>query len=289
VKSLVWYPAAAFADAGYAVPDTWEELMALAEEMVEDGRTPWCVAEAGMSPGGPATDFVEDLALRDAGVDVFDRWVAGSLPFASTPIRRAFERYGEALLKPGHVHGGIDGAVGAEAPEGMRWLLSDEPDCWLHHQGSYGLRHLSPSEAHFEEIGYFLTPVPPLRDSGAVLGSAVFVAARSDRPEVRELMRFLAGPDYGLALARSAGSGFVVANRAFDHGYGTADVRTSLAAIAHGALTQGVFRLDASVAMGIESQFRAAMIAYLEDGPDALPAILGGLDATVARRPERSD
>jgi alpha-glucoside transport system substrate-binding protein len=242
-----------------------------------------------MSPGGPATDFVEDLALRDAGVDVFDRWVAGSLPFASTPIRRAFERYGEALLKPGHVHGGIDGAVGTAAPEGMRWLLSDEPDCWLHHQGSYGLRHLSPSEAHLEEIGYFLTPVPPLRDSGAVLGSAVFVAARSDRPEVRELMRFLAGPDYGLALARSAGSGFVVANRAFDHRYGPADVRTSLAAIAHGALTQGVFRLDASVAMGIESQFRAAMIAYLEDGPDALPAILGGLDATVARRPERSD
>jgi len=289
VKSLVWYPAAAFAEAGYAVPDTWEELLALAEEMVEDGRTPWCVAEAGLTPAGPATDFVEDLVLRDAGVDVFDRWVAGSLPFTSTPIRRAFERYGEALLKPGHVYSGIDGAVGTEAPEGMRWLLSDEPDCWLHHQGSFALRYLSPSQAHLEEIGYFLTPVPTLRDSDAVLGSAVFVAARSDRPEVRELMRFLSGPDYGLALARSAGSGFVVANQAFDHGYGTEDARTSLAPIAHSALAQGVFRLDASVAMGIESQFRAAMFAYLEDGPDALPAILGGLDATVARRPERSN
>ena len=213
VKSLVWYSAAAFADAGYTVPDTWGELIALAEEMVEDGRTPWCVAEAGLSPGGPATDFVEDLVLRDAGVDVFDRWVAGSLPFTSTPIRRAFQRYGEALLKPGHAHGGIDGAIGTEEPKGLRRLLSDEPACWLHHQGSYALRTLSPSEAQFEEIGYFLTPVATPRDSDAVLGSAVFVAARSDRPEVRELMRFLAGPDYGLALARSVGSGFVVANR----------------------------------------------------------------------------
>ncbi|MCJ7779725.1 MAG: ABC transporter substrate-binding protein, partial [Acidimicrobiia bacterium] len=288
VKSLVWYPAAAFADAGYTVPETWEELIALAQTMVEDGRTPWCVAEAGLSPGGPATDFVEDLVLRDAGVDVFDRWVARSLPFTSTPIHRAFQRYGEALLKPGHVHGGIDGAIGTEVSEGMRWLLSDEPDCWLHHQGSYALRSLPPSEAHLEEIGYFLTPVATPRDSDAVLGSAVFVAARSDRPEVRELMRFLAGPDYGLSLARSVGSGFVVANRSFDHGYSTVDVRTSLAPIAHSALAKGMFRVDASVAMGIESQFRAAMIAYLADGQDALPAILEELNRTVARRSERS-
>ncbi len=289
VKSLVWYSAAAFAEAGYAVPDTWGELIALTEGMVEDGRTPWCVAEAGLSPGGPATDFVEDLVLRDAGVDVFDRWVAGSLPFTSGPIRRAFQRYGEALLEPSHVHGGIDGAIGTEAPEGLRQLLSDEPACWLHHQGSYALRALSPSQANLEEMGYFLTPVETPRDSDAVLGSAVFAAALSDRPEVRELMRFLAGPDYGFALARSVGSGFVVANRAFDHGYGPADVRTSLAGIAHGALARGAFRLDASVAMGIESQFRASMIEYLEGGHDALPAILEALDETVARRSERSD
>ena len=289
VKSLVWYSAAGFADAGYTVPETWGELIALAETMVEDGRTPWCVAEAGLSPGGPATDFVEDLVLRDAGVYVFDRWVAGSLPFSSTPIRSAFQRYGETLLKPGHVHGGIDEAIATDVSEGLRWLLSDEPVCWLHHQGSYALRTLSPNEAHLEEIGYFLTPVATPRESEAVLGSAVFAAARSDRPEVRELMRFLAGPDYGLALARSVGSGFVVANRTFDQGYGTVDVRTSLAPIAHSALARGMFRLDASVAMGIESQFRAAMIAYLEEGPDALLAILGALDGTVARRSERSD
>jgi DNA-binding SARP family transcriptional activator/ABC-type glycerol-3-phosphate transport system substrate-binding protein len=289
VKSLVWYPAAAFADAGYTVPETWGELIALTETMVEDGRTPWCVAEAGLSPGGPATDFVEDLVLRDAGVDVFDRWVAGSLPFASTPIRRAFQRYGEALLKPGHVHGGIDAAIGTDASEGMRWLLSDEPACWLHHQGSYALRSLSTGAAHLEEIGYFLTPVATPQDPEAVLGSAVFVAARSDRPEVRELMRFLSGPDYGLALSRSVGSGFVVANRAFDHGYGALDTRTNLAAIAHSALDEGLFRLDASVAMGNESQFRAAMVSYLKDGSDALPAILGALDATMAGRSQRSN
>ena len=289
VKSLVWYPAAAFAEAGYAVPGTWGDIIALAETMVDDGRTPWCVAEAGLSPGGPATDFVEDLVLRAAGVDVFDRWIAGSLPFTSTPIRSAFQRYGEVMFKPGHVHGGIDRAIGTEASEALQWLLLDEPVCWLYHQGSYALRSLPTSEMNLGEIGYFFTPTTASRRSEAVLGSAVFVAARSDRPEVRELMRFLSGPDYGLALARSVGSGFIVANRGFDGGYGALDVRTNLAPIAHNALAKDVFRLDASVTTGIESQFRASMVAYLEDGPDALPGILGALDGIVARRSEHSD
>jgi alpha-glucoside transport system substrate-binding protein len=288
VKSLVWYSPAAFASAGYAVPETWGELMALAETMAGDGRTPWCVAEGGLSPGGPATDFVEDLVLRDAGVDTFDQWVAGSLPFTSTPINRAFQRYGEALLESGHVHGGIDEAISTDMSEGMRWLLSEEPACWLFHQGSYALRSLPPSAAHLDDIGYFLTPVAKPHGSEAVLGSAVFVAARSDRPEVRELMRFLSGPDYGVALARSVGSGFVVANQAFDDEYAARDARTTLAPIAHNALEKGLFRLDASVTMGIESQFRTAMIAYLHEGHDALPEILEGLEDAVVRRSDHS-
>ena len=194
----------------------------------------------------------------------------------------------EALLKPGHVHGGIDEAISTDMSEGMRWLLSDEPACWLFHQGSYTLRSLSTTTTHLGDIDYFLTPATTRHGSEAVLGSAVFVAARSDRPEVRELMRFLSGPDYGVALANSVGSGFVVANQAFDDGYDAGDARATLAPIAHNALAKGLFRLDASVTMGIESQFRTAMIAYLHDGPDALPEILGALEDTVARASDHS-
>ena len=44
VKSLVWYPYPEFEDAGYEVPRTWEELIALSEAMVADGNTPWSIA-----------------------------------------------------------------------------------------------------------------------------------------------------------------------------------------------------------------------------------------------------
>ena len=42
-KSLVWYPKKAFDAAGYTVPTTWDELIALSEEIAADGDTAWCV------------------------------------------------------------------------------------------------------------------------------------------------------------------------------------------------------------------------------------------------------
>ena len=60
-SSLVWYPAAAFREAGYAVPTTLEALDELTAAMVADGRTPWCLglegegaAASGTTEQGPA-------------------------------------------------------------------------------------------------------------------------------------------------------------------------------------------------------------------------------------------
>ncbi|OQY37985.1 ABC transporter substrate-binding protein, partial [Candidatus Atribacteria bacterium 4572_76] len=43
LKSLVWYNPKAFAAAGYTVPTTWEEMIALSDKMVADGKTPWAI------------------------------------------------------------------------------------------------------------------------------------------------------------------------------------------------------------------------------------------------------
>ena len=286
VKSLVWYPVAAFDEAGYNVPTSWDELVALADQMVDDGRTPWCVAEAGTAPGGPATDFVEDLVLRGSGIQAYDRWVDGLLPFNAIPVQRAFERYGEVVFGPGHVYGGTDQAIDFSIADGMGLMQLAEPGCWLHHQGSYALRQLRPQATQNGQIAYFVLPAPEPEYAGAILGSAVFVGATSDRPEVREVMRFLAGPDYGIALTEAVGSGFMVANRSFRPAYERFDARTSLAPIAHGALADGSFRFDASVAMGIETEFREAMVSYLRGGPDALPWILDRLGGAGVQPPD---
>ena len=42
-KSLVWYPKKAWDAAGYQVPETWDELLALTKQISDDGDTPWCI------------------------------------------------------------------------------------------------------------------------------------------------------------------------------------------------------------------------------------------------------
>ena len=65
LKSLVWYSPDNFADAGYEVPESYEDLKTLTEQMVADGKTPWCIGlGSGGATGWPATDWIEDIMLR---------------------------------------------------------------------------------------------------------------------------------------------------------------------------------------------------------------------------------
>ena len=84
LKSMVWYPKKAFDAAGYTVPTTWDEMLALSDKIVADGSTPWCVGfESGGATGWPATDWMEDIMLRTAGTETYDKWVQ-----ARDPVQR---------------------------------------------------------------------------------------------------------------------------------------------------------------------------------------------------------
>src|SRR5512143_380408 len=52
LKTIIWYSPANFEAAGYQVPTTWDELDALVEKMVADGKVPWSmVMESGDATG----------------------------------------------------------------------------------------------------------------------------------------------------------------------------------------------------------------------------------------------
>ena len=82
VKSLVWYSPDNFEDNGYEVPTTMEDLIALTEQMANDGNTPWCIGlGSGDATGWPATDWMEDIMLRTHEPSVYDMWVSNEMPF----------------------------------------------------------------------------------------------------------------------------------------------------------------------------------------------------------------
>ena len=69
-KSLVWYPKKAWDAAGYEIPQTWDELLALTQQIADDGDTAWCIGiESGAATGWVATDWTEDMMLRTTSLE----------------------------------------------------------------------------------------------------------------------------------------------------------------------------------------------------------------------------
>ncbi len=138
VKSLVWYVPENFEAGGYEIPKTMEELIALSDQIVKDGGTPWCIGlGSGDATGWPATDWVEDIMLRTQTPDVYDGWVANTVKFNDPRVVNAIETFGKFAKNNDYVEGGSR-AVGAtdfrDSPKGM---FTVPPKCYMHRQASF--------------------------------------------------------------------------------------------------------------------------------------------------------
>ena len=103
-KSMIWYSPAQFEVNGWEVPTTWAELVALSDQIVAAGKTPWAIGlESGGATGWPGTDWIEDIMLRTAGAEFYDQWVAHEVSWTDPKVKRAFELFGLIVLNPNYV------------------------------------------------------------------------------------------------------------------------------------------------------------------------------------------
>lgn len=203
LKSLVWYQPARFEASGYEIPETLDDLWALADTMIADGNTPWCIGiESGQATGWPFTDWVEDMMLRTVTPEQYDAWTTGDLEFSSPEVTGAIEAVLEQWNKPGAVFA-AGGSIATTA-----FQANGEPlvngDCMMHRQASFfssffpeGTPAADGSEGAVD-VFYF----PSNTADKPVLGSGTLAGAFEDRPEVWQVMEYFGSAEY--ANARQA-------------------------------------------------------------------------------------
>lgn len=212
-KGWIWYNRPEFEGAGYNIPETWDELMALTEEMKATGTAPWCEGiGAGAATGWKGTDWIENIMLRTQPTDVYDQWVAGELPFTSPEVRNAFEILADIWFDPEAVYGGTQTIALTDVPQAAAWLFDDPPLCWLHFQGSFvtGFFPESVQENLDEQVGVFIMPpIDPNVTPALEVGGDVYVVMKDkDRPEVRRFIEFLGTVDATTPWASQGGALF---------------------------------------------------------------------------------
>src|SRR5699024_5028542 len=139
VKSLVWYPTAAYEEGGWSTePATLQELYGIAEEIKDSGIAPWADAwNADQSTGWVGTDWLEEFTLRIHGPEVYDQWTSHEIPFNDPRVVEALDHLGELLLTEGNVLGGSQTILNTEFSEASLPLFEDPPRAMLHRQGNF--------------------------------------------------------------------------------------------------------------------------------------------------------
>ena len=196
VKSLVWFSPEQFEEMGYDIPETMEELLALSEQIVEDGGTPWCIGlGSGAATGWPATDWVEDILLRTQPPEVYDGWVTNEVSFDDPRIIEAIELYGTFARNDDWVQGGSQAVATTDFRDAPAGLFSFPPGCYMHKQASF-IPTFFPEGAEFGfDYDFFYFPAFAEQDLGQpVMGAGTLFAITDDSPAARALIEFLKTP-----------------------------------------------------------------------------------------------
>ncbi len=96
-KGFIWYNPERFTEKGYEVPEDFDGMNALVDQIKADGTTPWGIGlnSGAGSEGWPGTDWIEDFVLRQSGPEIYDAWWQGTQAWNSPEIKEAFEAFGK--------------------------------------------------------------------------------------------------------------------------------------------------------------------------------------------------
>ena len=214
VKSLVWYSPENFEEAGYEVPTTMEELMALSDQIVEDGAVPWCIGlGSGGATGWPATDWVEDIMLRLHEPSVYDQWTSNEIPFNDPKVVEALQVFADIATNDDYVSGGAAAVAATDFRDSPKGLFDIPPKCYLHHQASF-IPSFFPegTELGVDADFFYMPPYESKPDLGKpVLGAGTLAMITKDSEGARAFIEFLKMPlTHELWMAQS---GFVTPHK----------------------------------------------------------------------------
>ena len=191
-KSVVWYNTNIFAEVGAEVPTTWEEMMEVAELIDFYGITPFSV---GGASSWVLTDWFENIYLRVAGPEMYDKLVNHEIPWTDPTVIEAFEYLKQVLGRPEWLAGGVEGTLEANHPQGIIKPFLDPPQAAMAYGADFSVPAIATETKAVVGKDALFFPFPSIKGSPpAVVGGGDVAVMMKDTPGARALLRFLATP-----------------------------------------------------------------------------------------------
>src|SRR5919108_671344 len=199
-KSTVWYKPNSFQENGFQIPKTWAELEDIVKQYKEKGETPWAVGAQGRDNSWTLTDWFEQIYVRTAGGENYDKLFSGDLAFNDPTVKEALNEMLK-MVNDRYVAGGIDGALGISFIDGIGRVFSKNPQAEMYMLGGFvggiAVGQVNPDLKPGEDIDFFPFPQIKPENGDPLVGSGDVASAMVNNEDVAKLIEYLATPEAG--------------------------------------------------------------------------------------------
>ncbi len=202
-KSTVWYNVKAFQDAGVQPPTTWDELLQAAQTLKASGVKAYSI---GGADGWTLTDLFENIYLRTAGPDMYDKLTNLDIPWTDPSVTTALQDMAKIFSDTSNIAGGTSGALQTDFPTSVTNVYTTPPKAAMVFEGDFVQGVILDSTKAQPETGFNQFPFPSINDSPAsVVGAGDTVIAFSDDPATQAFVTYLATPEAASIWAKIGG------------------------------------------------------------------------------------
>ncbi|SMC97439.1 ABC transporter substrate-binding protein [Lentzea albidocapillata] len=199
-KSAFWYSEKAFQQVGATPPATWDDLIKTSKAISETGLA---AVSVGGADGWTLTDWFENVYLRTAGPDNYDKLAKHEIPWTDPTVRKALEELAKLWGDPTLIAGG---ALQTEFPKSVTNVFGEPSTAAMVFEADFVASIITTNtKAKVGEDAKFF-PFPSVAGSkdAVVAGGDMAVQFKDDKATA-ELMKFLASPESGKVWAGLGG------------------------------------------------------------------------------------
>jgi alpha-glucoside transport system substrate-binding protein len=238
-KSTVWYNVPVFKDAGVEPPTTWDEFLQNAQTLKASGVPAYSI---GGADGWTLTDLFENIYIRTAGPEMYDKLATHEIPWTDQSVKDALTEMAKILGDTDNIAGGKQGALQTDFPTSVTQVFADPPKAAQVIEADFVAGEIVNSTKAKPETGFNEFDFPSINDSPpAVVGGGDQVVMFKDTPASRALAEYLASPEAAAIWVKRGG--FSSPNLNVDEGdYPDPILRATATALANAE----VFRFDLS-------------------------------------------
>jgi ABC-type glycerol-3-phosphate transport system substrate-binding protein len=224
-KSLIWYNAAAFENAGASAPTTWADFLATAETLFEAGTPPVSI---GGGDGWTLTDWFENVYLSQAGPEKYDRLAKHEIKWTDPSVKTALTTLAQLFGKKDLVAGGPSGALAADFPKSVTKVFTGDTPAGMVYEGDFVGAFIAANTKAAVGTDAKVFPFPAVGTGKApvVSGGDVAVALK-DSKGAQALLTFIASTD--AAKIWAGGGGYLSPNKSLDVAAYPNDVQRDIA------------------------------------------------------------